>query len=59
MSYSNAIADINELDSDGIVMILDKLSLLIGDCEELDFSVGKWSKSWLKIKFRRQKHGIN
>lgn len=54
MSCSNAIAsDINGLDSDGIVKILDRLSLIIGDCEELDFSVGKWSKSWLKIKFRR------
>ena len=38
-------------------MILDKLSVIIKDCSELEFSFGKWSKIWLKIKFRRiEKH---
>lgn len=40
-----------------MVAILQELSKIIANCEELEFSTGKWSRTWFKIKFKRVKHG--
>jgi len=41
-------------DESGIIKILETLTKLIdSDIEEFEFSTGKWSKAWIKIKLKR------
>jgi len=45
------------MESEDIETIVKAVKKLIDpEMEEFEFSYGKWSKYWIKIKFRRKHH---
>jgi len=56
--YSDNSTDVKVLDSvEDYIKLLAELGKIIDSCEELEFSTGKWSKAWIKIKYRRINNG--